>query len=87
MLCFLNSVQWTCTEGSGAGGVQTAKGSRKQSSLSGKDSAQVKLIYLDFCGGPLVKNLIANTGEMGLVPALEGWKRETEKEQWGQETF
>ena len=28
------------TEGSGAGGVQTAKASRKQSSLSGKESAQ-----------------------------------------------
>ena len=27
-------------EGSGAGGVQTAKASRKQSSLSGKESAQ-----------------------------------------------
>ena len=33
----------------------------------------LKLIYLDFCGGPLVKNVIANTGEMGLVPALEGF--------------
>ena len=29
-----------CAEGSGAGGVQTAKASRKQSSLSGKESAQ-----------------------------------------------
>ena len=32
--------QILCAEGSGAGGVQTAKASPKQSSLSGKESAQ-----------------------------------------------
>ena len=33
-------VKWLIAEGSGARGVQTAKASRKQSSLSGKESAQ-----------------------------------------------
>ena len=33
-------VSLSFAEGSGAGGVQTAKASRKQSSLSGKESAQ-----------------------------------------------
>lgn len=30
------------------------------------------LIYLDFCGDSLVKTLIANTGDTGLVPASHG---------------
>jgi len=32
----------------------------------------LKLINLDFPGGPVVKNLTANTEDMGSVPALGG---------------
>ena len=36
------NAEFQSAEGSGAGGVQTAKAPRKQSSLSGKESAQVR---------------------------------------------
>ena len=35
-----DTMDMSLTEGSGAGGVQTAKASRKQSTLSGKESAR-----------------------------------------------
>ena len=40
LFVFEVELPYLSAEGSGAGGVQTAKASRKQSSLSGKESAQ-----------------------------------------------
>ena len=56
----------SCTEGSGAGGVQTAKASRKQSSLSGKESAQ----------GCLPKRLLGKSCQRKVIPNVQKSKDE-----------